>query len=359
MKHVNIPVFVPHLGCPGQCVFCDQRAISGVRSFVPEDARQLIESRLSTLGGRKAEIAFFGGTFTGIGREKMTALLDLAEEYAAAGRVTGIRFSTRPDFISPEIVKILSPYSVTAVELGIQSSRDRVLALSGRGHTAEDSRRAAALLRDAGYPVVGQMMLGLPGAEREDDRATAEFIADCGASAARIYPTLVFRGTELYSMTQSGRYRPLTEEEAVQRGADALSVFARRGVECIRIGLPDSACENADVEPVHDVDSGYAAGPRHPAMGERIRSAVYGRLLDEALRDFDCRDAPFLSVSVCPGEVSAAVGYRRENQIRIENKYNVKKVKFIEKTGIPRYNTVISRDMPPRKGGSPHVPENA
>ena len=165
MKHVNIPVFVPHLGCPKQCVFCDQRAISGVRSFDEGEARRVIERHLATLGDAEAEIAFFGGSFTGIGRERMTALLELAEEYVRAGPVRGIRFSTRPDFIDGEILEILSRYTITAAELGIQSSSDRVLALSKRGHTAEDSRRAMELLAEAGIPTVGQMMLGLPGAE--------------------------------------------------------------------------------------------------------------------------------------------------------------------------------------------------
>ncbi len=353
MKHVNIPVFVPHLGCPKQCVFCDQRAISGVRSFVPGDARKTIEAWLDTLGGKKAEIAFFGGSFTGIGTERMTALLDLAEEYVAAGKAAGIRFSTRPDYVDPEILKILSRYTVAAAEIGIQSSSDRVLALSGRGHTAQDSRRAIFLLREAGIPVVGQMMLGLPGAGREDDAATAEFIADCGADAARIYPTVVLRGTELYEMYAKGTYVPLSVEEAVTRGADALSVFARRGVDCIRIGLPESACRDGE----HD---GYAAGPRHPAIGERIRSELYGRILESSLAEerFDGQDA-VLSVAVCPGELSAAVGYRRENQIRIENKYNVKKVKFIEKPGIPRYNIILSWDFARGEEKGRYVSENA
>ncbi len=357
MKHVNIPVFVPHLGCPKQCVFCDQRAISGVRSFVPGDARKTIEMWLETIGGKKAEIAFFGGSFTGIGTEFMTALLDLAEEYVSAGKAAGIRFSTRPDYVDPEILKILSRYTVAAAEIGIQSSSDRVLALSGRGHTAEDSRRAVSLLRDAGIPVVGQMMLGLPGAGREDDAATAEFIADCGAVAARIYPTVVLRGTALCEMFEKGTYTPLSVEEAVTRGADALSVFARRGVDCIRIGLPESACRDGE-------DGGYAAGPRHPAIGERIRSELYGRILESSLAEERVstegrQDGAVLSVAVCPGELSAAIGYRRENQIRIENKYNVKKVKFIEKPGIPRYNIILSWNFARGEEENRHVSENA
>lgn len=353
MKHVNIPVFVPHLGCPKQCVFCDQRAISGVRSFDEGEARRVIDAHLATIGDKAAEIAFFGGSFTGIGRERMTALLDLAAEYVRAGRVSGIRFSTRPDYIDAEILGILAPYPVAAVELGIQSSSDRVLALSKRGHTAEDSRRAIRLLRDAGYSVVGQMMLGLPGSEREDDRATARFIADCGAEAARIYPTAVFRNTELYGFWKSGAYEPLTDEEAAERGADALGIFAESGVEVIRIGLPESAGE-----------ASFAAGPLHPAMGERIRSRLYGRLIDEAaaragIPEKGIGEPVFLTVGCAAGESSAVSGYRRENKIRIENKFNVKKVKFIENPGVSRYNITLSSESAAGGEVCRHVSENA
>lgn len=347
MRHVNIPVFVPHLGCPKQCVFCDQRAISGVRSFDEGEARRVIESHLATLHGAEAEIAFFGGSFTGIGRERMTALLEMAEEYVGAGLVRGIRFSTRPDFIDPEIISILARYNIAAAELGIQSSSDRVLALSKRGHTAGDSRRAVELLRGAGYPVVGQMMLGLPGSGAEDDRETARFIADCGASYARIYPTIVLRNTELYAMFRRGEYVPLTEEDAVERGADVLGIFAERGVEVIRMGLPEGAGEEA-----------FAAGPRHPAMGERIRSRFYGRLIDEACLkagipyrgEGRCAD---VTVEAAPGEISAAAGYRGENKIRIENKFSVKKVKFIANPTVSRYNITLSSELPTAGGGNP------
>ena len=348
MKHVNIPVFVPHLGCPKQCVFCDQRAISGVRSFDMETARRTIEDHLATIGGAEAEIAFFGGSFTGIGEARMRALLDLAEEYVRAGKVLGIRFSTRPDCIDEGILSILSRYSVKTVELGIQSASDRVLALSKRGHTAEDSKRAMDLLVYAGYEVVGQMMLGLPGAGREDDRETARFIADCGASAARIYPTAVFRDTELCDMTRRGEYVPMTEEETAERGADVLEIFARRGVEVIRIGLPASAGEEGDA---------FFAGPRHPAIGEKIRSRLYGRILEKALRDAGIPSAGegeriFLTVETAVGEVSAAAGYGRENKIRIEKELNVKKVKFIENPAVSRYNIILSSEFSASEGGA-------
>lgn len=315
------------------CVFCNQRAISGVRSFIPEQAKQEIDRVLLTLRGRDvtAEIAFFGGSFTGIGRELMIELLDLAQSYLNAGEVTGIRFSTRPDYIDEEIIGILKNYTISAAELGIQSMADRVLKASKRGHTASQTEKAVSLLGDAGFDVVGQMMVGLPGAMPDDEIRTAERIAGMGCTAARIYPTVVFRDTELHAMTERGEYRPLTVEEAVQRSADVLDVFIGRGVDCIRIGLCDS-------ENLHRTE--YAAGPNHPALGELIEGEIYFRRISAAL---DCCDRipGVCTVFIPTGEISKAVGQKRCNKIRIEYKYNVKKVKFVEKSSLKRYNILL------------------
>ena len=331
--HVNIPVFIPHLGCPNLCVFCNQRAISGVRSFVPGQAKNEIDAVLSTLQNRDvtAEIAFFGGSFTGIDRELMKSLLDLAEEYVAAGMVTGIRFSTRPDYIDEEIISVLKRYTISAAELGIQSMSDEVLAASRRGHTASVTENAVRLLTDAGFDVVGQMMVGLPGSTADDEIRTAEKIAELGCTAARIYPAVVFRDTELCAMMNRGEYSPLSEEEAVQRSADVLEVFLRRGVDCIRIGLCDS-------ENLHGTE--YAAGPNHPSLGELIEGEIYFRRIS-AIMDSLPEIPEICTVYVPDGEISKAVGQKRRNKIRIEYKYNVKKVKFVEKSSLTRYNILL------------------
>ena len=162
-QHANIPIFIPHLGCPNACVFCDQRAISGHRDYDPAVVRQEIETALQTLGEcPHREIAFFGGSFTGIDRSLMIRLLDLAQEYVLSGRVSGIRMSTRPDYISKEIIEILKKYTISYVELGIQSMNDSVLSYLKRGHTVNDTINAIFLLKEANISFVGQMMIGLP-----------------------------------------------------------------------------------------------------------------------------------------------------------------------------------------------------
>lgn len=196
-RHVNIPIFIPHLGCPNTCVFCNQRTISGRLSFDISTVRTEIERALSTVGdGDEAEIAFFGGSFTGIDRGLMIELLELAHEYVSAGRVRSIRCSTRPDYIDGEILDILGRYGVVVIELGLQSADEQVLMRTKRGHGFDAEERACRLIVERGFELVGQMMIGLPGSTAESELATADFIIRSGASGARVYPTVVFPDTK-------------------------------------------------------------------------------------------------------------------------------------------------------------------
>ncbi len=331
-EHANIPIFIPHLGCPNDCVFCNQRTISGHTDFDPSGVRREIEASLDTLGGREAEIAFFGGSFTGIDRKLMIYLLDLAQEYVDAGRVVGIRLSTRPDYINTDILSILSRYTVAAVELGIQSTSDAVLSASRRGHTAEQSERACRAVVGAGFGLVGQMMIGLPSADAESEIKTAQDIVKWGAVAARVYPTVVFRRTELCRMSEAGEYTPLDTETAVRRTASVLDVFDKSSVKVIRVGLCASENLASDAE--------VAAGANHPAIGELAMSELYFCRISDAIENgnFEGRR---LMLSVAVGAVSKAVGQKRRNIDALREKYGVNIVKILEKNEIFGYNVKI------------------
>ncbi len=333
-KHINIPIFIPHLGCPNQCVFCNQHAISGNCSFRKEDIVPQIETVLSTVSGdTDCEIAFFGGSFTGIDRELMRYCLDTAESYVRQGRVSGIRMSTRPDYITEEILEILRQYTVTAVELGVQSLSDRVLSVCRRGHTAGDTYRAVRLLHEFDIPFVGQMMVGLPTSTAEDEIFCAEEISSLGAVGCRIYPTVVFRETELGGMTERGEYTPLTIEEAAERAASVLDVFVRNGVQCLRIGLCDSENLHSDA---------YCSGPNHPAMGELTGSALYlKRICREADRLSGSLNGENLVIQVPKGDISLAVGQKQGNKRKIIEKYHLKSLKFLENGELMRYNIIL------------------
>ena len=327
MKHINIPVFIPHLGCPNQCIFCNQRHISGTVKFEESSVRKTIDDVLSTVGSDvSCEIAFFGGSFTGIDRDLMVRLLDLAQGYVNKGLVCGIRMSTRPDYISKEIVDILKKYTITYVELGVQSMNDDVLRYLKRGHTSSDTVRAARLLKENGFNFVGQMMIGLPTATKEDELYCAKEICRLGAGACRIYPTLVFSQTELEELTLNGEYKPLSLDEAVERCAAVLKVFNENGVDCIRIGLCDS-------ENLHSDDT-YVAGPNSPSVGEMVKSRMIYDDLCEAIEIQSGLTAELTGKVLhieCPkGLLSQVIGHKRSNICKLKNKFGFKSIMTIE-----------------------------
>ena len=312
-RHRNIPIFIPHLGCPHACVFCNQRTISGCAEFDEATVPDRIREALATIPQDcDCEIAFFGGSFTGIDRGLMLRLLETATEFVRSGRVSSVRLSTRPDFIDREVLEILSRYPVRTVELGIQSTSDAVLAASGRGHTAVDSERACRMVREAGFELVGQMMVGLPLSDAESEKQTARDLVAFGAKAARIYPTVVFAGTPLEAMTARGAYHPLTLDEAVKRSADAYEILNADGVRCLRIGL----CASEEL-----TDPRCAvAGPNHPALGELVLGEVrYRELARTVVRAGLVGRRAALTVPA--GRISQTVGQGRRNLARLKQEY--------------------------------------
>ena len=315
MRHVNIPVFIPHLGCPNQCVFCNQRAISEHQDFSEERVREEIEQVLSTLTTNdQAEIAFFGGSFTGIDRDLMCRLLDLAQTYVDGGRVESIRLSTRPDYIDDEILAILSRYSVKTIELGLQSMDDAVLLACRRGHTVAQAEKACRAVVDAGFSLVGQMMIGLPGSTPESEMKTAEKICNLGASAVRIYPTVVFYDTPLCEMAQHGEYVPLSVEEAVERTAPVLQFFRARALPCIRVGL-------CATESLTSPDAVFS-GPNHPALGEMILGECLYQRIKEKVLEAELGGKGIV-LEVPPRELSATVGQHRRNIEKLQRETGV------------------------------------
>ncbi len=322
-RHVNIPIFIPHLGCPNQCVFCNQRTISGVTEFDLGRVRTIIDEALATVeSDAEVEIAFFGGSFTGIDRELMCSLLKTAYEYVLCGAVKSIRCSTRPDYIDEEILAILKKYGVKTVELGLQSASDKVLSLTKRGHDFSTEKRACKMIVDSGFSLVGQMMIGLPGADAASETLTANFIVSSGASAARIYPTVVFRQTELCDMAEQGEYTPLSISEAISRSANVLEIFDEAGVDVIRIGL--AANENLSSEDT------YYAGPNHPSLGELIENELYYRKIRKLLTDTDVSGDSAIDILVSRGSLSKAVGQKKINKLRLSEEYPTLKLCFKE-----------------------------
>jgi histone acetyltransferase (RNA polymerase elongator complex component) len=280
LKPLIIPIFIPHTGCPHRCIFCDQERITAQsagavdRGHVKGILDRAVHSK-SYDSGRNPEVAFYGGTFTGLPVERMKQLLDAVRPYMEDGLIRSIRVSTRPDCMDEERLAILKAFQVTTVELGVQSMDDRVLAMARRGHSAADVTGAVRLLKQGGFKVGVQLMPGLPADSRETFGATIEEVISLKPDMARLYPALVIAGTGLARMMEAGTYRPLTLEEAIARCVDATIRLEVNGIPVIRIGLMSSP---SLLEPGR-----IAAGPWHPAFGFLVRSAIHHRAIEPDL----------------------------------------------------------------------------
>ena len=309
MKQTNISVFVPHIGCPHRCTFCDQRTISGeTKAPSAADVRNVLNEQLPVLRerGMTAEIAFFGGSFTGIDRDYMKSLLEAARDAVnnAPDVYTGIRCSTRPDFIDEEILDILCGYGMTAVELGAQSMNNDVLRLNERGHSAEDVERAAELIKRRGLSLGLQMMTGLYGDKQEYCIDTARRFVELKADTVRIYPTVILGGTRLGELYKRGEYTTFTFDETVELCAELLTLFDAAGIPVIRLGLHAS----------RDVEEKMLGGVYHPALREIVESRIFFNEMKSRMEQLGSHR---FTVYTDSSNISRIVGQKRENKEKL------------------------------------------
>ena len=332
MKHANISLFVPHMGCPHQCSFCNQKTISGsVKPLTTEDVfNTLNDACCHNNDPMNTEIAFFGGSFTAIPREYMISLLETAKPFIDKGYFGGIRISTRPDAIDDNILKILKEYSVTAIELGAQSTDEEVLRLNKRGHTREDIFKASELIKTNGFSLGLQMMTGLLGDSFQKSLKTGEDIIAIKPDTVRIYPTIVLEGTMLGAMYKKGEYSPQTTEEAVELCSILLQRFYKNNIKVIRLGLHSGG----------NVEEGYLAGPYHPAFGELCESGVYLNIAKEKLQGFEKGE---FTIFVNSREISKMTGQKGSNKEKLFKEGY--KVTIKGDNSLDRYEVEIHSDM--------------
>ena len=301
MKHKTIPIFIPHMGCPNDCSFCNQRKITGASTTVTKEiVDEQIAKALSTISSDEdfTEIGFFGGSFTGIEKDIQNEFLSVAKKYVDMGKLQAIRLSTRPDYIDDDILKNLKDFGVTTIELGAQSMDDDVLIKNRRGHTEKDTIAASNLIKKYGIKLGLQMMTGLYGDSDETCMKSLEKIIALKPDCVRIYPTLVLRDTYLDELYKAGKYTPQTLDDAVSLCADLKERFDEENIPVIRIGLMASDNINPDVDVV--------AGPYHPSVGELVMSEIYFRRILKQLKG----DAKIL---VNKKDISAFVGNKKRN----------------------------------------------
>ncbi len=319
-KQYIIPIFVPHLGCPNDCVFCNQKSISGqTRQVTKEDVKNIIEEHLKYIKkDSKVEVAFFGGSFTGIEEAKQEELLSTAYEYIKQKKVDSIRISTRPDYIDKKILKRLKKYKVKTIELGVQSANDYILKKAGRGHTFEDVVKASKLIRWYGFDLGHQMMVGLPESTTVDEINTAKQLIKLKPKMVRIYPVLVIKNTKLEKDYNDGKYKPLTVTQAVEVCKELVKLFVKKHIEVIRIGLqPTDTITN----PEND-KSEVVAGPFHPAFRQLVESGMWYDVIVEKIKQLNTKVKEVV-VTVNPADVNNVIGQRKDNINNLRDVYDV------------------------------------
>ena len=306
MKHYNIPIFISHFGCPNACVFCNQVKINGRETDVTiEDLRNIIDEYLKILPKDSyKEVAFFGGTFTGISLGKQKEYLEGVKEYLDKGLVQGIRLSTRPDYINREVLDQLKKYNVTTIELGVQSLDEDVLRKSARYYPIEVVYEASKLIKSYGIDLGIQLMPGLPGSTFETDFETAKKVVEIMPQNARVYPTLIIKDTEMERMYQRGEYEVFTLDEAIKRCRKIISLLELNGINIIRVGL----------QPSDDLRNGGVAveGAFHPAFRELVDGEIYFDFLKK-IKEKNGK----LDIILNERLVSRVVGLKRKNFKRL------------------------------------------
>lgn len=320
-KEYIIPIFVPHLGCPNSCTFCNQKTISGqAKQVTAKEVKETIEYYLSNFkdDNKYVEVAFFGGSFTGIEEEVQEELLQAAFDFIKQKKVNSIRISTRPDYIDKKILKRLKKYKVKTIELGVQSTNDYILARCQRGHTFEDVKKASKLIRRKHFILGHQMMVGLPESTKLDEINTTKSLIKLKPKIVRIYPVLVIKGTKLEEEYRNNDYIPLTVNQAVERCKEIVTLFNKKNIRVIRIGLQNT---NTIDEPGHN-ESEVVAGPYHPAFRQLVESSMWYDSVVEEIKQFNTK-VKLVQVRANPVNINNIIGHKKENIEKLNQIYDV------------------------------------
>ena len=336
-KPLIIPIFLPNTGCPHRCAFCDQRAITGRREPIPSAAslRAQIEAFLSFSDRQRdaTQISFYGGNFLGLGPDSQHFLLKEAARFVRQGSVDSIRFSTRPDTIDPQQLGRIEAYPVSTVELGAQSMDNKILAGVNRGHAAEDTEQAMALLKRRGYGTGLQMMVGLPGDCDEGALESAARIAALSPDFVRIYPTLVLAHSPLADRFKKGDYTPMSLESAVTLVKKIHRLFEGHDIRVIRMGLQaTTSLDNPSV---------LLAGPYHPAFGHLVLSEVF---LDKAAAVLASAgiDRRRVTLKTHPASIPKARGHRGRNIDILKSRFGIRELEIHPDSALARDDLMVS-----------------
>lgn len=310
-KQAIIPIFIPHQGCPHDCVFCNQKAITAREDSMDElKIQEFMDTRLLDLQPlelQHIEAAFYGGSFTGLPASSQRDMLAALTPYKLSGQIQKIRISTRPDYISPDILDLLRNYHVDIIELGVQSFDDEVLVRSGRGHTVRQTEEACRLIKQGGFELGIQLMVGLPSDSRVKSLHSAKKALEMKPDFIRIYPTIVLNGSKLAEEFILGNYRPFPRTETVEIVKEMVRIFDNNHIPVIRIGLKstDNISVNTDL-----------SGTYHPAFRQLVES---GLAYDEMLHQIrqSGLTSGVMTLSANPASFSNLAGHKGINKRKL------------------------------------------
>lgn len=327
MAPLILPIFLPAMGCRESCLFCNQKASSdGLPS--PASVRHFIEVSLAQIPAnkknREKQVAFYGGSFTAIHRDDQARYLEEAQLFIASGLVDSIRISTRPDGLAEETLSVLKEYGVRTIEVGVQSMIDEVLFLARRGHSAEDTVSATLRLKQWGFEVGHQLMIGLPGDTRDRFLQTLDRVIELNPDFLRIHPTLVLRGAPLENLWREGRYTPLSIEETID--------WLKRGLE--RLENSSLSVARMGLQPTDELERNFLAGPFHPALRQLVDGAVF---FDMAASLLQSSQRNGRALFFChPKEISNLRGQKNENILKLKKLFNLSDIFVHERQELPR-----------------------
>jgi len=336
-KPYIIPIFIPQLGCPHQCVYCHQSTITGVKPYL--DLKR-IKKQIDFFLFRKrhpkrkdVQIAFYGGSFTALNPKWRNKLLTLAFQYVQTGQVHSIRLSTRPDAINKIVLSELKTYGVKTIELGVQSFDNKVLDICQRGHDIEAVYKATELIKAWGFQLGWQLMPGLPGESAESRKNTIDGVIKWQPHFVRIYPTLVLKNTVLAKWWEEKKYFPLSLTEAVEICKEMVLIFQKANIPVIRLGLQAS---ESLMQPGH-----ILAGPWHPAFGEWVKSAIILEKLRSIFKDYFSK-AKIINIFVHPTKISQVIGHKRRNYQKLKAYFPQKRIAIFCDLGLKREEIKIT-----------------
>jgi histone acetyltransferase (RNA polymerase elongator complex component) len=329
---IIIPVFLPFLGCRERCIFCNQHATGGpavplvsLREHLRTSLGQIPQKEMS----RQKQIAFYGGSFTALGADDQLSYLKEVQPFLAEGLIDTIRISTRPDALAPELLPMLRSYGIKTVEIGAQSMIDEVLVLARRGHSAEDTASATSRLKEEGFEVGLQLMMGLPGDSFSRFLQTLDRVIHLRPDFVRIHPALVVRGAPLESLWRSGQYTPLPLDKAIEWLKIGLLKLERAAVPVVRLGL----------QPSEELDGHYLAGPYHPALRHRVDSAIFFDMAASLVAD---HQVGLRAAFLCnPRDVSIFRGQRNDNLHRLRTRFQLEEASLRSLDSVPRGSLIL------------------